>query len=68
MWDYVNNQPHTQHTLNPIPFILVSDIDCHLDKKESMQDIAPTILYLLGLDKPEIMTGENLIIINKTEK
>lgn len=64
MWDYENNQPHTQHTLNPVPFIMVSDIDCHLDKKESLQDIAPTILHLMGIKKPNIMTGENLIIMN----
>lgn len=64
MWDYENDQPHTQHTLNPVPFVLVTDLDCHLDKKESLQDVAPTILYLMGISKPNIMTGENLIIRN----
>ena len=62
MWDYINNQPHSQHTLNPVPFIFVSDIKCKLDKKESLQDVAPTILYVMGIDKPEIMTGNSLII------
>lgn len=62
MWDYVNEQPHTQHTLNPVPFILVSDIDCKLDKKESLEDVAPTVLSLMGLEIPEIMNGSNLIL------
>lgn len=65
MWDYTNNQPHTQHTLNPVPLILVSDLDCKLDRKESLQDIAPTVLHLMGLEKPVIMEGENLILMNK---
>ncbi len=62
MWDYKSNQPHTQHTLNPVPFILVSDINCKLDKKESLEDIAPTVLDLMGIDKPEVMTGNSLIL------
>ncbi len=65
MWDYENEQPHTQHTTNPVPFIMVSDIACTLDRKESLQDIAPTILALLGIPKPEIMNGTNLIIEKK---
>lgn len=62
MWDYENDQPHTQHTTSPVPFIFVSDIDCTLDKKESLEDIAPTILELMGIKKPEIMTGTNLVL------
>lgn len=62
MWDYKANQPHTQHTLNPVPFILVSGIDCTLDRKESLEDVAPTVLALMGIDKPEIMTGTSLIL------
>lgn len=62
MWDYENDQPHTQHTTSPVPFILVSDIKCKLDRKESLSDIAPTVLDLMGLEKPEEMTGNSLII------
>jgi 2,3-bisphosphoglycerate-independent phosphoglycerate mutase len=61
MWDYTNNQPHTQHTTNPVPFILVSDIKCKLHKRESLEDIAPTILELMGINKPKVMSGESLI-------
>ncbi|MFW5702708.1 MAG: 2,3-bisphosphoglycerate-independent phosphoglycerate mutase [Candidatus Dojkabacteria bacterium] len=62
MWDYEANQPHTQHTTNKVPFILASGIDsAKLARRESLEDIAPTILELLGLEKPAIMTGESLL-------
>lgn len=63
MWDYKNNQPHTQHTLNPVPFILVSDIKCKLEatKDALLSNIAPTILELMGIEKPAEMEGESLI-------
>lgn len=63
MWDYENDQPHTQHTTSPVPFILISDLECKLDKKESLEDVAPTILELMGIEKPEVMPGESLIIL-----
>ncbi len=62
MWDEENNQPHTQHTLSPVPFILVSNIDCTLHRRDTLSDIAPTVLDLLGIAKPGKMTGESLII------
>lgn len=64
MWDYENDQPHTQHTLNRVPFVVVSNLDCKLDARESLEDIAPTVLDLLGLSKPVEMTGTSLIIRN----
>jgi 2,3-bisphosphoglycerate-independent phosphoglycerate mutase len=64
MWDYKNNQPHTQHTLNPVPIILVSDINCKLEGEKSLRCIAPTILELIGIDTPKEMEGKSLIKIN----
>jgi 2,3-bisphosphoglycerate-independent phosphoglycerate mutase len=61
MWDYENKQPHTQHTLNPVPLILVSDINTRLKQRESLEDIAPTVLDLMGLKSPDIFTGTSLI-------
>ncbi|HEX9804996.1 MAG TPA: 2,3-bisphosphoglycerate-independent phosphoglycerate mutase [Candidatus Dojkabacteria bacterium] len=61
MWDYENNQPHTQHTLNPVPFILVSDYDKRLKKLMGLENIAPTILDLMGLEKPIEMQGESFL-------
>jgi 2,3-bisphosphoglycerate-independent phosphoglycerate mutase len=59
-----NNQPHTAHTTNPVPFILVGN---NLDRIKigngKLSDIAPTILTLMKLDQPREMTGKNLIAI-----
>ncbi|BAI81348.1 phosphoglycerate mutase [Deferribacter desulfuricans SSM1] len=61
MWDYENNQPHTAHTLNPVPFIIYN-YDCKLkDGMGKLADIAPTMLEILNIDKPNEMTGESLI-------
>lgn len=64
MWDYKNNQPHTQHTLNPVPIILVSDLNCKLEGPESLSCIAPTILELVGLETPKEMEGKSLVKMN----
>ncbi len=64
MWDYENDQPHTQHTTSPVPLVLVSDLDCKLDARESLADLAPTVIDLMGLKKPAHMSGTSLIINN----
>jgi 2,3-bisphosphoglycerate-independent phosphoglycerate mutase len=63
MWDFKNNQPHTQHTLNKVPFIVISPDNKKIKLRENgkLADIAPTMLKLLGIPKPELMTGESLI-------
>lgn len=55
--------PYTAHTVEPIPFILVNGSyrDYTLYEDASLSDIAPTILYLLGLEIPEEMTGKPLV-------
>jgi 2,3-bisphosphoglycerate-independent phosphoglycerate mutase len=50
----------TAHSTNPVPFILVG-ADVKL-RPGRLADIAPTILDLMGLEKPDLMTGESLII------
>ncbi len=59
-------QPHTAHTLNLVPLILVSEAhkDCMLQNGGALKDIAPTLMELLGLEQPEEMEGESLININ----
>ena len=58
MWDE-NKVPVTSHTSEKVPFIVTKE---NITLKDgSLSDIAPTMLYLLDLDKPEEMTGENLI-------
>ena len=63
MIDPVTGGPHTYHTTNPVPFILVSD-DGHLQLKSggSLRDIAPTLLGVLGVSEPREMTGHDLRI------
>ncbi|MGB9858392.1 MAG: 2,3-bisphosphoglycerate-independent phosphoglycerate mutase [Moorellaceae bacterium] len=58
-----DGEPHTAHTSNPVPFILVSEEyrRAHL-REGSLEDVAPTVLALLGLKQPEAMTGSNLIV------
>lgn len=52
----------TAHTTNPVPFIYVKrDVEGVRLREGSLRDIAPTILQLLGIDKPAEMTGETLI-------
>ena len=53
--------PHTYHTLNPVPCILYSDREKVSISSGSLIDIAPTILELLGKDKPNQMTGKSLL-------
>ena len=60
MIDYKTGEPYTAHTTNPVPLILVGKDDVKL-KEGKLADIAPTMLQLMGLDKPEEMTGESII-------
>ena len=54
--------PHTAHTTDPVPFILADDdyLGAQL-RTGSLQDVAPTLLDLLGLEKPPEMTGNSLL-------
>ncbi|WP_422446170.1 2,3-bisphosphoglycerate-independent phosphoglycerate mutase [Thermoanaerobacterium sp. DL9XJH110] len=60
MVDYGSGEPHTAHTCNPVPFILVGDKSCRL-RSGKLADVAPTMLELLNIEKPKEMTGESLI-------
>ena len=55
-----NGEPHTAHTTNPVPLIVSGAGDICL-RKGRLADIAPTMLRLMNLPKPEKMTGVNLI-------
>ncbi len=57
--DLQTGDKHTAHTINPVPAILTTK-DIHLHTG-GLADIAPTILNLFGIKKPEAMTGKNLI-------
>ena len=60
MFDPKINQPHTAHTGNPVPFIVVEK-ELNLSGRGKLADVAPTILQIMGVEKPKAMTGESLI-------
>lgn len=53
--------PNTAHSLNPVPFIYVTDNNSARVKPGRLADVAPSILHIMGLEQPEAMTGECLI-------
>jgi 2,3-bisphosphoglycerate-independent phosphoglycerate mutase len=61
--DYDTGMPHTAHTMNLVPVILVDEErkKCRLNQGSGV-DVAPTVLQLLGLPQPQEMTGHSLIV------
>jgi len=63
MIDQSTGGPYTAHTANPVPFILCDPgFAGTLREGGSLEDIAPTMLELLGVEKPLEMTGRSLLI------
>jgi len=62
MVDPVTGGPHTAHTTNPVPFILVTDQGKKVGVREgcALRDISPTMLSLLGIPQPKQMTGGDM--------
>jgi 2,3-bisphosphoglycerate-independent phosphoglycerate mutase len=63
MIDPVTRQPHTYHTTNPVPFVLVNDHGWKLREGGALQDIAPTVLGVLGVEPPKEMRGRDLRVL-----
>ncbi|MBR1733096.1 MAG: 2,3-bisphosphoglycerate-independent phosphoglycerate mutase, partial [Alloprevotella sp.] len=53
--------PNTAHSLNPVPFIYISENKGAKVKDGVLADVAPSLLHILGLPQPKEMTGCNLI-------
>lgn len=63
MIDYVTGQPHTAHTTNQVPFILVNaDPSYKLREGGCLADIVPTLIEVMGKEQPAEMTGKSLLI------
>jgi 2,3-bisphosphoglycerate-independent phosphoglycerate mutase len=60
MADPETGEPFTAHTIGPVPLIIIGDYHGALASGGSLQDIAPTMLGILGIPKPEQMTGHDL--------
>ena len=61
MIDYKTGEPHTAHTTNLVPLILISEKENLKLKEGRLCDLAPTILELMGIEKPIEMTGVSII-------
>jgi 2,3-bisphosphoglycerate-independent phosphoglycerate mutase len=62
MEDSVTKVPYTAHTTNPVPFFVINDKEkITLRQGCALCDVAPTILDIMGIKKPEEMTGESII-------
>src|SRR5439155_22168290 len=66
MRDPETGEPHTAHTLNPVPFVVVNPPAATSRVEQGrLADVAPTLLDLLGLPKPAAMTGHSLIVADR---
>ncbi len=62
MVDPQTGQPHTQHTTNPVPCLLIDEAhEFQLADGGGLANIAPTVLQLMGLPKPEVMEADSLL-------
>jgi len=68
MVDPATGGPHTAHTTNPVPFIVIAEdaTQYTLKPNGSLRDISPTILGMLGITEPQEMTGTDLRILRKS--
>jgi 2,3-bisphosphoglycerate-independent phosphoglycerate mutase len=64
MLDVANKQPHTAHTTNVVPFLYIGR-PAHLAETGALEDIAPTLLKMMGLPQPHQMTGHPLVDFDK---
>ena len=61
--DYTTGVPFTAHTTNPVPFILINyDPAYTLKEGGCLADLAPTLIDMMGLEKPAEMTGHSLLV------
>jgi len=64
MLNLISGEVDTKHSVNPVPFILVGQQfsqNRYTLKRGVLADVAPTILSVMGINKPQLMTGQNLI-------
>lgn len=62
MVDHTTEIPHTAHTTNPVPLVLVGAPEGVTLQPGRLCDLAPTMLALGGIEQPEAMTGESLLV------
>lgn len=67
MFNKETNSPQTAHTTNLVPFIIVSNDEYEVADNGALCDIAPSVLDILGIEKPSEMTGKSIVkvLVNK---
>ena len=63
MIDELTGEPHTYHTTNPVSLFVLGDRYFPMRPRGILADVAPTVLHLLGLPQPEVMTGVSLVAL-----
>ena len=66
MVDPITQEPHTQHTLYPVPCMVIDETNWHLRPGGDLSAVAPTVLQLMGLQQPPSMTGKSLLLCEYT--
>ncbi|EPN38088.1 phosphoglyceromutase, partial [Pseudomonas syringae pv. actinidiae ICMP 19096] len=62
MTDDATGQAHTAHTSEPVPFVYVGKRQLKVREGGVLADVAPTMLHLLGMEKPQEMTGHSILV------
>jgi 2,3-bisphosphoglycerate-independent phosphoglycerate mutase len=62
MIDPVTGEPQTQHTVYPVPCLIIDETPWRLSIGSGIDSIAPTVLGLMGLPKPSAMEGPSLLV------
>jgi len=62
MIDPITGEPHTQHTVYPVPCLIIDETHWQLSIGSALHNIAPTILQLMGLQQPEGMTSRSILL------
>jgi len=62
MVDPVTGEPHTQHTVYPVPCMIIDKECWHLSTGAGLSNVAPTLLEMMGLQQPPDMTGKSILL------
>ena len=64
MVDHSSGQAHTAHTSEPVPFVYFGR-NASMRQGGTLSDVAPTMLYLMGIEQPKEMTGKSIISLSE---
>ncbi|MGB5830671.1 MAG: 2,3-bisphosphoglycerate-independent phosphoglycerate mutase [Thiohalocapsa sp.] len=62
MVDPITGEPHTRHTVYPVPCLVIDELPWTLSIGRGIEDVAPTVLALMGLPQPQQMHGQSLLL------